>query len=147
MSNLYDRYRRWLKISKDSLADATFDDAALDAAAFNAQQSLEFLIKYILDCKNIEYKKTYDIDNILRLLLDTGFDFDLRDKALLMADKITKWESESRYGSGVSTVKMSIEECHDIIDSIDSAWIKENTKDTDKKQNKSVLSLLKDAEG
>lgn len=147
MSNLYDRYKVRLRHSKDSLSRAGFDDAELDTAAFDAQQALEFLIKYILDCKNIEYKKTHDIGVILRLLLSTGFDFDLKDKALLIASDITKWESESRYGSGVATVKMTIEECYDIIESIDSAWIRENTKDMSSKQNKSVNDLLKDVEG
>ena len=144
MSNLYDRYKRWLKISKDSLAEAGFDDAALDAAAFNAQQAMEFLLKYIMDCKNVPYHKTHNIRELLVGLRDSGFSFDNMDAAMREADRITSWEAGSRYGSGATTVKGLIEDSYKIIESIDTAWIEEN-KPTNKK--KSVSDLLKDVEG
>lgn len=146
MSNLYDRYKVRFRHSKDSLSRATYDDAELDSSAFDAQQSMEFLIKYILDNKNISYKKTHDINYLLSLLDD--FSFELKDKALSMAKDITTWEESSRYGSGVATTINLIRECHRIIESIDSAWIKLNKPDDeDSTKKSSVNDLLSKAEG
>lgn len=122
MSNLYDRCRVRLESSKNLLKKVSEDDAYLDSAAFDAQQSLEFMLKFIMSERNIQYPKTHSILLLYKYLSAAGFTFDDEGRLLVYADAITEWETESRYGQGVKTTVQFIKECHEITESLMAAY-------------------------
>ena len=124
MSTMYSRSFVMLEQSKDALGKVADDDAYLDAACFETQQAVEFLIKAILLENGVAYTKSHDIRYLSNLLKDNGFEFDKFDALELLADTITDWEEESRYGKGVRTTTQTVQRVHNIYKSMNDAFLK-----------------------
>lgn len=145
MSNLYTRSFAAMDSSKYMLTKAGEDDAYLDLAAFHAQQSLEFLLKYIIECIGLSYPKTHRIGELYEVLEQNGFTFAMAMELSNAASDITAWETESRYGSGCKTTKGYIEKCYKIIESLDEGWKSYSSSGANSGQK--LSNLFKDAEG
>lgn len=148
MSNLYDRHRTWLKFSKEALQQIADDDSMLDAAAFNAQQSLEFLMKHIIDECGGKYQKTHNI-RVVTGIMNELFTFSRVREILSMADTITSWEAESRCGQGVIAIVNDIKLCHELIEQLDMEWIAYRNKEDNSEQpsqSSKISELLNQAE-
>lgn len=94
----------------------------MDIVCFDTQQAMEFLVKHILNVKNVPYRKTHNIGELLALLQSSGFVFEDAENAMLMADTIISWETGSRYGNGVLTTVTIIKKVFSIIDSINNSY-------------------------
>ena len=112
-----------LQQSKNALTKTADDDAYLDVACFEAQQSLEFLMKAILLENGIPYDKSHDIRYLLSLMEGIGFEFERQDSLELLADTITDWEEGSRYGKGVRTTEQTVRRVHNIYNSMNEAFL------------------------
>ena len=125
MSTMYSRSVVMLEQARSALEKVTEDDAYLDAACFETQQALEFLLKAVLLEHGVTYEKTHDIRYLMELLDQTGFKFDeSKHGALdLLSDTITDWEEGSRYGSGVRTSVQTVRRVHNIYYSINEAFL------------------------
>lgn len=126
MSTMYSRSIVMLRQAKTALERVGEDDAYLDAACFETQQALEFLMKAILLENGVFYEKTHDIRYLLNLIDEVGFRFDdqKHDALDLLADTITDWEEGSRYGSGVRTSVQTVKRAHNIYASINESFLK-----------------------
>ena len=76
MSTMYSRSVVMLEQSREALKRVSEDEAFLDAACFEAQQAIEFLIKAILLENGVPYNKSHDIRYLYELLKETGFTFE-----------------------------------------------------------------------
>ena len=112
-----------LQQSKNALTKTADDDAYLDVACFEAQQSLEFLMKAILLENGIPYDKSHDIRYLLSLMEGIGFEFERQDSLELLADTITDWEEGSRYGKGVRTTEQTVRRVHNVYNSMNEAFL------------------------
>lgn len=94
---------------------------------------MEFLIKHILNVKNKQYRKTHDILELLGCLGNTGFVFGKHDELELLGSTITSWEEGPHYGSGVRTSTQTVNGVLKIIDSINEAFLQEQSETQDMK--------------
>jgi HEPN domain-containing protein len=125
---MYSRSVAMLQQSKNALEKATEDDAFLDVACFETQQAIEFLIKAILLENGISYSKSHDIRYLLTLLEQVNFSFEKMDSLDLLADTITDWEENSRYGKGVHTTVQTVQRVHNIYKSMNEAFLETQEK-------------------
>ena len=125
MSTMYSRSVVMLEQAKTALGKVGDDEAYLDAACFETQQALEFLLKAVLLEHGTTYEKTHDIRYLMELADKTGFRFDEKkhDALDLLADTITDWEEGSRYGSGVRTSVQTVQRVHNIYHGINEAFL------------------------
>ena len=123
MSTMYSRSAAMIAQAKIALSKVSEDEAYLDVACFETQQAIEFLIKAILLENGAAYDKSHDIRYLLSLLSDSGFHFEKQDSLELLADTITDWEENSRYGKGVRTSVQTVMRVHNIYASLNEAFI------------------------
>ena len=124
MSTMYSRSVVMLDQAKTTLSKEADDDAYLDAACFETQQAIEFLLKAVLMDNGVPYDKSHDIRYLLSLVDQTGFTFDKHDTLDLLADTITDWEEHSRYGKGVRTSVQTVQRVHNVYKSINDAYLR-----------------------
>ena len=125
MSTMYNRSLAMLEQAKNALGKVNEDDAYLDVACFETQQAIEFLMKNILLENGVEFYKTHDISYLADLLTDNGFHFEKEDSLELLASTITDWEESSRYGKGVRTTVQTIQRIHNIYNSMNESFLKQ----------------------
>jgi HEPN domain-containing protein len=125
---MYSRSVAMLQQSKNALKKVTEDDAFLDVACFETQQAIEFLIKAILLENGVSYSKSHDIRYLLSLLEQVNFSFEKMDSLDLLADTITDWEENSRYGKGVRTTVQTVQRVHNIYKSMNEAFLETQEK-------------------
>ena len=123
MSTMYNRALVLLSQAKDAIGKVASDDAYLDVACFETQQALELIMKTILTENNVEYKREYSIRYLLELLQQAHFSFDKETDLDILADTITSWEEGSRYGKGVATTVQTVQRVHNIIKSLNDAFL------------------------
>ena len=124
MSTMYSRSVVMLDQAKTTLSKVADDDAYLDAACFETQQAIEFLLKAVLMDNGVPYDKSHDIRYLLSLVDQTGFTFDKHDTLDLLADTITDWEEHSRFGKGVRTSVQTVQRVHNVYKSINDAYLR-----------------------
>ena len=123
MSTMYSRSVAMFEQSKKALECVSLDEAYMDVACFETQQAIEFLIKAILQENGVEYSKSHDIRYLLELLESINFTFDKMDVLDMLADTITDWEENSRYGKGIRTTVQTIQRIHNIYKSMNEAFV------------------------
>jgi len=75
----------------------TTDENQLNIIAYLIQQSLEFCIKYFLEQDGVEYPKTHNIEQLIRIGEEHGVDMHLTDYVEDHSEMFSQWESKSRY--------------------------------------------------
>lgn len=134
MCRMYSRSKVMFEQSKEALAKVATDDAYLDAACFEAQQALEFLLKEILGENGVAYERTHSIGYLAEQLRAIDFSFDRSDDLELLADTITGWEEGSRYGKGVRTTAQTVRRVHNIYKSLNDAFLEQQEKNNEEPQ-------------
>lgn len=99
-----------IKIVEFSLQHAQTDDAWLDIACYDTQQALEFAIKAYLLSRAVEFEHIHNIRYLLTLAEENGLEFEKSERAISIADTITSWEQDGRYGKGIRTTVNTIRE-------------------------------------
>ena len=125
MSTMYSRSVVMLEQAREALNRVSEDEAFLDAACFETQQAIEFLIKAILLENGVPYNKSHDIRYLFDLLKETGFTFEKSEALDLLADTITDWEESSRYGRGVRTSVQTVKRVHNIYWSMNQSFLEQ----------------------
>ena len=115
MSNLFSRSEVALEISKDLSKKITLDNSYLDWACFNAHQSLELLLKYIIETGGLQSPKTHAINDLIIFCKETGFTYSRFNELNNLAYDINKWETKTRCGEGV---KVNIDELNIVYEHI-----------------------------
>lgn len=73
------------------------DEAQLNAAAYHLQQAIELALKYLLEMDGVEYPKTHDIEQLIRLAAANGVDLRLPEYIEDHAEMFSQWEAKTRY--------------------------------------------------
>ena len=131
MSTMYSRSVVMIEQAKNALQHSNEDEAYLDIACFETQQAMEFLIKAILLENGKPYDKSHDIRYLLSLLQETDFYFEKMEALDLLADTITDWEENSRYGKGVRTTVQTVQRIHNIYRSMNESFLEMQAKNQD----------------
>lgn len=111
MSKLFSRSKMCLKSANYALSQLADEDAALDNACFQLQQSLEFAIKYMVEVRTGSYPWGHSIEELICSLENTtGIPAELsifKDKA----KTYTSWERDSRYMDSFPATVSDAKEC------------------------------------
>jgi len=75
----------------------TDDENRMNIIAYLLSQSLEMAIKYLLEQSGVEYPKTHDIDQLIRIGKEGGVDLYLTEYIEDHAEMFSLWETKSRY--------------------------------------------------
>ena len=84
-------------VLKDNLS---VDELFLNQIAYDIQQAYEMAIKYLLELSGVEYPKTHDIDQLIRIANQTGVDLCISEYLDEHSEMISQWEAKSRYVMG-----------------------------------------------
>lgn len=106
MSKLLSRAKIYFEHAVSDYEKIYENDCYLDSCCFHLQQSIEFLLKGIVELNGMQYAENHDIRANLNILNRAEISIP-RDKELrLMSDILYKWETESRYkDSFIAAVK------------------------------------------
>ncbi len=113
MSKLLRRAYARLVSAKSSLEHIDEDDAFLDTACFDVQQSMEFALKYWIEMSGLGYARTHDISNLVSQLIAHGVRADVLYEINNNASLYTSWETRARYYNDFSST------LHDVTTAID----------------------------
>ena len=73
------------------------DESYLNYVGYHLQQSLELAMKYLLENNGIQYPKTHDIDQLIRIARKNNIKFFLSEYIDDHSEMFTLWESRTRY--------------------------------------------------
>lgn len=76
---------------------ATDDEAYLNYVGYHLQQSVELTIKYILEMNGIEYPKSHDIEQLIRLANRNNVNLFLTEYIEEHSEMFSSWEAKTRY--------------------------------------------------
>ena len=92
------------------------DEEQLNAVGYHLQQAMELCLKYLLEQDGVEYPKTHDIDQLIRIGREADVDFALPEYLDDHAEMFTQWEAKSRYILGYAIEARKIEKALPEID-------------------------------
>lgn len=85
---------RTAQVLYDQVGD---DECQLNIIGFHLQQAVEIALKYLLEQNGIEYPKTHDIDQLIRIGNEAGADLYVTEYVEDHAEMLSQWEAKSRY--------------------------------------------------
>lgn len=77
---------------------------------FQLQQTIEFLLKGIVELNGLRYEENHDIRANLNILNREAIEIPCEKELRLMSDTLYKWETESRYKDSFIAAVKDIEE-------------------------------------
>lgn len=118
MSKLYPRALVKYENAMNSYKKLGVDDAYVDDCCYNLQQTLELLLKYMVEMRGNRYAENHDVRAQLNKLSSAGIALPCFDKIRNMASTINSWEAESRYlDSFVATIE-DIDDVRNIVEEL-----------------------------
>lgn len=96
-TTLYGKAAANFKSAKLLLDNANGDEEQLNLAGYHLQQALELTLKYLLEQDGIEYPKTHDIDQLIRIGNESRVDLQLSEYLIDHAEMFSLWEAKARY--------------------------------------------------
>lgn len=109
MTNLLDRAEDWMETAEEAFNKSSGEDSKMDKATFMLHQSLEFVLKYIIEQTSGQYSKGHDITLIITEAQSVGIQRTELSALLPYAHTVTSWEASARYGSGIKTTRVLFE--------------------------------------
>jgi len=97
---LYDKALSNYNCARILRANLTDDENQLNVIAYHLQQSVELALKYLLEQNGVEYPKTHDVDQLIRIAKNNGADLYLTEYITDHAEMFSQWESKARYVLG-----------------------------------------------
>lgn len=79
------------------LQHADGDEEQLNFAGYHLSQAVELAMKYLLEQDGVEYPKTHDIDQLIRIASENGVDLHLSEYIEDHAEMLSAWEAKARY--------------------------------------------------
>ena len=76
------------------------DEMFLNHIGYHLQQSLELVLKFILEQNGVEYPNTHDIEQLIMLGENNGVDMYLTEYVEDHGEMFSQWEAKSRYVLG-----------------------------------------------
>lgn len=160
MSRLFDKSKVYLNSAKYTFKCFSDDDMYLTKTCFDIQQSIEFVIKYLLEENAIKYPRTHDLHVLLELLPYNIKSYAIFNKIKINAAMYTKWEAEARYNDDffvlIDDIKEAItltdqlikfvdDNCSQAVDYEMEKWCLDNAPDAFKNESKEfIIENMKD---
>lgn len=95
---LFDKAKQNLKVAESIYSTiAINDEAYLDYVGYHIQQALELSIKYMLEMNGVNYPKTHDIDQLIRLANINNVELYLNEYIDDHSEMFSLWEARTRY--------------------------------------------------
>ena len=113
---LFDKAVSNLQVARIVLAQGTDDEGQLNIVGFHLQQAMELALKYLLEQDGIEYPKTHDIDQLIRVGREAGVDLYLSEYLEDHAEMFSQWEAKSRYVIGYAIESRKAERALEEVD-------------------------------
>ncbi len=115
-ATLYDKAAANLRSAHVVFGHADGDEEQLNVAGYHLQQAMEFALKYLLEQNGIEYPRTHDIDQLIRMGNEAGIGLWLPEYLEEHAEMFSQWEARSRYVLGYAIEARKIERALKSID-------------------------------
>ncbi len=115
-TTLYGKAAANFKSAKLLLDNADGDEEQLNLAGYHLQQALELTLKYLLEQDGIEYPKTHDIDQLIRIGNESRVDLQLSEYLIDHAEMFSLWEAKARYILGYAIEARKLERALSEID-------------------------------
>ncbi len=107
---LFDKAKQNLKVAESIYSTiAINDEAYLNYVGYHIQQALELSIKYVLEMNGVNYPKTHDIDQLIRLANINNVDLYLNEYIDDHSEMFSLWEARTRYILNYRLEKRKIE--------------------------------------
>lgn len=95
---LFDKAKQNLKVAESIYSTiALNDEAYLNYVGYHIQQALELSIKYMLEMNGVNYPKTRDIDQLIRLANINNVNLYLNEYIDDHSEMFSLWEARTRY--------------------------------------------------
>ena len=95
---LFDKAKQNLKVAESIYSTiAINDEAYLNYVGYHIQQALELSIKYMLEMNGVNYPKTHDIDQLIRLANINNVELYLNEYIDDHSEMFSLWEARTRY--------------------------------------------------
>ncbi|OUQ13166.1 hypothetical protein B5E87_07185 [Massilimicrobiota sp. An142] len=95
---LFDKAKQNLKVAESIYSTiAINDEAYLNYVGYHIQQALELSIKYMLEMNGVNYPKTRDIDQLIRLANINNVNLYLNEYIDDHSEMFSLWEARTRY--------------------------------------------------
>ena len=88
---------------------ASGDEEQLNVVGYHLQQAMELALKYLLEQHGVEYPRTHDIDQLIRMGHDAQADLYLPEYLEDHAEMFSQWEAKARYVLGYAIEARKIE--------------------------------------
>lgn len=107
---LFDKAKQNLKVAESIYSTiAINDEAYLNYVGYHIQQALELSIKYMLETNGVNYPKTHDIDQLIRLANINNVELYLNEYIDDHSEMFSLWEARTRYILNYRLEKRKIE--------------------------------------
>lgn len=107
--NMLERAKANLYLAQQILKLNSDDELQINFAGYHLEQAVEFAVKFELDNSGIEYPKTHDIENLLRIASENNVVISGDEYIFDHAEMFSKWEASSRYIIGYLIEKKKVE--------------------------------------
>ena len=97
MSKLLSRSKIALEHALADYNKIDANDCYLDSCCFHLQQSIEYLLKGIVEMNGVQYAENHDIRANLNILNRINVEIPCEKELRLLASTLYGWETESRY--------------------------------------------------
>lgn len=111
------------------------DEEQINVMGYHLQQAMELALKYLLEQNGIEYPKTHDIDQLIRLGAKEGAELYLSEYLEDHAEMFSQWEAKSRYVLGYSIEAHKVERAMKEVDSYLATVAAEETATIEETEN------------
>ena len=107
---LFDKEKQSYKVAESIYSTiAINDEAYLNYVGYHIQQALELSIKYMLEMNGVNYPKTHDIDQLIRLANINNVELYLNEYIDDHSEMFSLWEARTRYILNYRLEKRKIE--------------------------------------
>ena len=107
---LFDKAKHNLKVAESIYSTiAINDEAYLDYVGYHIQQALELSIKYMLEMNGVNYPKTHNIDQLIRLANINNVELYLNEYIDDHSEMFSLWEARTHYILNYRIEKRKIE--------------------------------------
>lgn len=107
---LFDKAKQNLKVAESIYSTiAINDETYLNYVGYHIQQALELSIKYMLEMNGVNYPKTHDIDQLIRLANINNVELYLNEYIDDHSEMFSLWEARTHYILNYRIEKRKIE--------------------------------------
>lgn len=118
MSKLFNRGKIRFQSAQANWNHRLEDDAFVDAACFDLQQAIEFILKYLVEMQGEAFIRNHDLNAQLNKLARLGIWAPVLEKIKSKAYIFNSWETETRYKDNFVALNSDVIEAFEICEEL-----------------------------